>query len=953
MKDIIKRLFVFLWLFYFSFANAQSEKERLAQKSFVNGKLENGIEYSIKDTNDKDGKIYMRFFVKAGSLQQDHRQAEVAHLIEHLAFMPSKHFPKGIIAPETLAELNMTLGKDINANTSFRSTRYVFDPPNGNIETIKKGLLWFKDLATNIPLTIKNINAEKKSILQEIIYRKNDDVIFDEATQEMESFIYPCFTYYLDVPKQIRQLPKEDLLRFYKDWYRPDLMHIGIVGNIKNIDDIEKEIKLILEKIPKKPKPRIKKDCDSIYYTRKPQFITQKIKVKENYRGKTKWINYNLYFKQKELSEKIKTSIGYLDYHIWELFLKILDTRIQEVTKEQAMVKNEYRSSAKPMSYSIKLESNIEESETLLKEIINVLKQIKKYGVHKEEYQKAQETFLSFQSLTDDRYWLEQIENHITSNHPIIGEPKKISDIIKQLTLAEFNHKIQKLAQFEPDDIGVIVAENIDPTFYRKSLVKNWLQKSANEVLSNYKLPDQTKSLLNKKEQDSLTPKAYKFLKPRIENTEELLLENGVRVVLKNFKPTPGVEEKEIKLHGFSKSGAACYPKDDYYSALTTPLYLFENGIANFTKRQLASFKEHHAISYCKPYLDYRESGIYGAAKLKNLEALLQLTYLYFKPLKYNEKDYGKWRHKQIKKYGNKNDIKQEFDNAIRKFHGDSSTPPILGYRHIKTIEYSEYLQKSSGQRSVQIYNEVFSQPKNLTFIISGDFKQKDVLPLIRKYLGNIASRNPSKQLLKCKISHNQNNNINKKPRYKEVITSTPMDNVKYNLHYFKAGAQDEFWKNEVLLKVLAVITKSKLQRLRFNLGLGVYDTFATGKYNFDENRSELHIKISALPDELKIIQANSKEIIKELIAGEITESKLQEAKRQVRARYSYNFINRHRITQKNLYEYLRYDIPWTPSKEKIDFLNKLTKEDVVEAVHKFLNPSNRYELVLGNAINL
>ncbi len=940
-------------MFYLTFANAQIEQGGLVQKKYLNGKLENGLEYSIKDTDDQDSKIYMRFFVKAGGLQQDYRQAEVAHLIEHLAFMPSKHFPNGITGPETLAKLNMTLGKDINANTSFRSTRYVYDPPNGNIETIRKGLLWFKDIATNIPLTIKNINAEKKSILQEIIYRKNDDVIFDEAIREMESLIYPCFNYYPDVPKQIRQLPKEDLLRFYKDWYRPDLMHIGIVGNINNIDDIEKELKLILEEIPRKPKPRIKKDCDSIYYARKPQFITQKIDVNENYRGKTKWINYNLYFKQKELAEHIKTFTGYLDYHIWELFLKILDTRIQEVTKEQAVVKNEYRYSAKPMSFSIKLESNIEESETLFKKVINVLKQIKKYGVHKEEYQKAQELFLNFQSLRENRYWLEQIQNHITSNHPIVGEPKEIRDKIKYLTLAEFNNKIQKLAQFEPDDIGVIVSKNIDSKFYTKPLVKSWLLKGTNEVLSNYKLPDKTINLLNKNQQDSLMPKGYEYLNPRIENTEELLLENGVRVVLKSFKPTPGIEEKEIKLQGFSKRAAACYPKEDYYSALTAPLYVLENGIANFTKSQLDSFKEHHAISYCKPYLDYRESGVYGAAKLKDLEALLQLTYFYFKPLKYNEKDYSKWRHKQIKKYGNKNDIKQEFDNAIRKFHGDSSTPPILGYRHIKTIQYSEYLEKSSGQRSVQIYNEVFSQPKNLTFIISGDFKQKDVLPLISKYLGNIASRKPSKQLLKCKISHNQNNNINRKPRYKEVITNTPMDNVKYNLHYFKAGAQDEFWKNEVLLKVLAVITKSKLQRLRFNLGLGVYDTFATGKYNFDENRSELHIKISALPDELKIIQANSKEIIKELIAGEITESKLQEAKRQVRARYSYNFINRHRITQKNLYEYLRYDIPWTPSQKKIDFLNKLTKEDVVEAVHKFLNPSNQYELVLGNAINL
>jgi zinc protease len=71
------------------------------------GRLDNGLTFIIKRNQSPAARVAIRLVVNAGALAEDDDQNGVAHLIEHMAFNGTTHFPrtamveffKGIGAP--------------------------------------------------------------------------------------------------------------------------------------------------------------------------------------------------------------------------------------------------------------------------------------------------------------------------------------------------------------------------------------------------------------------------------------------------------------------------------------------------------------------------------------------------------------------------------------------------------------------------------------------------------------------------------------------------------------------------------------------------------------------------------------------------------------------------------------------------------------------------------------
>src|SRR5690606_15234068 len=47
-----------------------------------------------------------------------------------------------------------------------------------------------------------------------------------------------------DIVTYINSFPYEPLIRYYNDWYRPNLMAIIVVGDMDDVEEMEKEIKI-------------------------------------------------------------------------------------------------------------------------------------------------------------------------------------------------------------------------------------------------------------------------------------------------------------------------------------------------------------------------------------------------------------------------------------------------------------------------------------------------------------------------------------------------------------------------------------------------------------------------------------------------------------------------------------------------------------------------------------
>src|ERR1044072_7068709 len=103
------------------------------------GKFPNGMTYYVRANKKPEKRAELRLVVKAGSILEDDDQQGLAHLVEHMAFNGTKHFPKNDII-SFLESIGMRFGADVNAFTSFDETVYILTVPTDKPEVLDKAL---------------------------------------------------------------------------------------------------------------------------------------------------------------------------------------------------------------------------------------------------------------------------------------------------------------------------------------------------------------------------------------------------------------------------------------------------------------------------------------------------------------------------------------------------------------------------------------------------------------------------------------------------------------------------------------------------------------------------------------------------------------------------------------------------------------------------------------------
>src|SRR5512143_3913279 len=88
------------------------------------GRLENGLRYWIRHNREPKNRADLRLVVHAGSVLEDKNQRGLAHLVEHLAFNGSEHFPRQALV-DFMESIGMRFGPDLNAFTGFDQTVYM------------------------------------------------------------------------------------------------------------------------------------------------------------------------------------------------------------------------------------------------------------------------------------------------------------------------------------------------------------------------------------------------------------------------------------------------------------------------------------------------------------------------------------------------------------------------------------------------------------------------------------------------------------------------------------------------------------------------------------------------------------------------------------------------------------------------------------------------------------
>ena len=253
----MKRLFIFVAAI-FAAAVAFGQTPLPNDPEVRVGKLDNGMTYYIRHNAQPAQRAEFYLATDVGAYQEADDQDGLAHFLEHMCFNGTKNFP-GKSLLEWLQSIGAEFGRNINASTGFEQTQYMLNNiPIVRETIIDSCLLVLHDYSHFVTCDPEEIDAERAVILEEKRTR-------NDASWRMFEKSLPY--YFGDTPysrrtligseEQLKTFKYESLTNFYRDWCRPDLQAVIVIGDV-NVDEIEAKIKTIFADIPAAENPRQK-----------------------------------------------------------------------------------------------------------------------------------------------------------------------------------------------------------------------------------------------------------------------------------------------------------------------------------------------------------------------------------------------------------------------------------------------------------------------------------------------------------------------------------------------------------------------------------------------------------------------------------------------------------------------------------------------------------------------
>jgi predicted Zn-dependent peptidase len=924
--------------------------------SIRHGRLPNGFTYFIKSVPGPQYKLFMRLYNKAGSNQEDIDQFSVAHAVEHLAYKATQNFPSGIGNSTRIDKLGMEMYDYITAFSAPRATIYHFDAPYNNTEALQVGLLYFKDIATRLKLKETDINSVRGELRQELLSKVGDDINKISTASQMYSKIFPCNEDYFNFIESNGNFSSEAVKRFYKDWYRPDLMAISIVGNIDDPVGMESLVMETYSDI--KPPKTLRKEfnCDSAYYSSAHQFAAIEKQMDTSKFLQDSTAKIHLFYRDTSLNNSdTKQSIDRLIK--FKILVDLVANRFYEATNKyqsfdvQISNLSEHNGMPRAMELIANVENNQEKQ--VLGKTVEILNQLQKYGVSDFEwvrYKEKQIGFIKQRNNENADYWIEEISKYYIEEEALPSEKK---DYLKymwgSLSLSEINQFISAFLLKTPEDIGIIAPSYHSTLSWYEKDMRSLLQEEFNKMVKPYKQPVKPESLIPTREIETLKEKGY--LKTGIgeSGVVEVVLKNGIKLALKSFKPASVSAQSKIKIHGYSLRGANSFSKESYFSAINAAAIVRNSGVNGMDKFELNRFLAGTSLragsGYVIPYVKSQESGIQGLANADDLETMLQLIYLYFTRPNKNMLAFEDWKTEEYKAYINPTYslITTDFENKIGEITGDPfGKESTSGTKQFKSVAKTDF------DLSYNLYHKIFGNASDFIFLISGDFEIEQVLPMLQKYLGNLPAVGWSKKEIYkpmevAPITQGTNNYFfPSQGNYK-------IKNISYGTRFIVDNIDPNDWREQLKVEALGEFLRQKLWALRFEKNYSLYDVRASGIYNEHLNRFEIISYLNCEPKEILNIRKEIDQIYTELKSGLFSNEELKKSLGRMYSIYKIQKAEELKISSQSLYEHYRYGEPWVDPAEVEKFVESISVADIVEVANKYCNEENYYEFVMSD----
>jgi len=885
------------------------------------GKLQNGLTYYIKKNAKPENKVDLRLVINAGSILEDDDQQGLAHFMEHMCFNGTKRFPKNQLV-DYLQSIGVKFGQHLNAYTSFDETVYFLPIPSDNPEKLEKGFQIIEDWAFNTVLTPEEIEKERGVVLEE--YRLGLG-----AQKRMMGRFMPKLMYNSHYAKRLpigqkeilEKFKHESLIRFYKDWYRPNLMSVIVVGDI-DVAEMEKKIidHFANYQNPKNERPRKTFDVPN----HKETFVA----IESDKEASSAQVQ--LMYKDAEAPKPVTSLKDFKDEIAEGLFTSMLNSRLNELTNSAtppftygysyhgstwARTKEAYQSVAM---------SQEDKQVDALKVLVRENERVKKFGFTQGELDRAKADFFASieksyndRNKTNSENFVSEYQAHFLEKEPTPGIEWTYATFKQLLPLVQLKDVNGLIGKFIKEENRVVILTGPEKENLKKPSEKDVLGalKINDAEITAYEDVAVAKGLLKTE------PKAGTIV--RRENndklgTKTLYLSNGAKVTYKktDFK------NDEVLFEAVSFGGSNLYSDAEMKKVQFANGALSEAGFSGLKLNDINKFMT-GKIASVNPYIGNTTEGLRGNATPKDLEYLFQTTYAYFTALNYDTEAFEGYKQKQSAFFKNMTSqpafyFQQEFYTYLNKenprFNGLVPTE--------KTWAETDY------KLAYDKFKERFSNAADFEFFFVGNVDDKVIEDYATKYLASLPAT-PAKEKAKD-LGYRL-----LKGEHKKVVNKgkDPKSNV--NIMYY--GDAQYSPKDAFALQALGEILTIKLvEQLRENES-GVYGVNARGSmskvpygyFNFNitfpcgpDNAEKL--TASALNELQKIITngPEAKDLVK-FKEGELLDFK-KESKEN---RFWLSNFTRSYTNEQSAEEVLKFE-------EKV---NTLTAKEVQDVAKKYL----------------
>ncbi len=725
-KYLLLSLYAFLFVFSSQALDFKTDQGLPTDPSVEKGVYSNGLTYYIRENRKPENRIYLRLVVKTGSLQEDEDQQGLAHFQEHMAFNGTEHF-KGNSLIDFLEKAGVRFGPDLNAYTGFDKTVYMLELPADKPETVDLGFQVLSDWASNISNTPEEIEKERGVVIEEWRKEKGaEERISDASIQTI--FKNSRYAERLPIGKieVLENFDKKTIDRYYKDWYRPDLMAVIAVGDFES-GEMKKLIDRYFGKFPLRTfrKKRIVYDIPE----RKG---TDYLVIKDKEAASA---NIRVIFLHEKFSEKSEED--YTENIKRGLFSMMLNSRYDEIRQQKnppylkagagfgnvSLTRSAFSVSCTPDEKNI-----LRGVDVLYGEIARVYQ----HGFTKSELERAKSRYSRIMQHSvqekDNAYSLsftEEYTRNFIEDEYIPGidyEYMLFEKAVKEITVEDINALADKYIT-EDNRIVILSAPEKEGVYVPD---QDELQRHLDEVLNSdfepYKDDENSSPLVD---ENSLSA-AGSVVSEEYDDEFGLYrytLSNGAVIIVKetDFK------ENEVLMTAVSRGGNSKVSDEDWYSANLAAPIITRAGVGNFSSIQLDKKLEGKIVSVT-PFIEELSEGFSGSSSLEDLETMFTLLYLYFKEPRKDSESYDSYISR-LKIYLSNQDAKPDvvFAKALRK---------ILTDNHERGKPFDlDFVNRVELDRGYSVYMDRFSDPGDFTFIFTGSANREEIVNLALKYI--------------------------------------------------------------------------------------------------------------------------------------------------------------------------------------------------------------------------